>query len=256
MIKIIKNIFISIVLSIFKLKRRESKSWDSLYRAILYHFNNENLLKQALTHRSFLQNDKEGCKTNERLEFLGDAVLGLIVTDELYHRFPQKSEGELTKIKSLIVSREVLAQIAKKIGLGRFLILGSGEERSGGRNRQSILSDTFEALLGAIYLDSGISSTRRLVNHYLFKNIDKIVDDKFYTNFKSWLLEYVQAQGSPSPVYHMLYENGPDHKKIFTIEVLVNGKVLGIGRGKTKKQAEQAAAFKAVKELGLISNKE
>ena len=232
-------------------KRRESVSLDSLYYTISYRFREESYLRQALTHRSFLYNKTGWRISNERLEFLGDAVLGMVVTDELYHRFPKRSEGELTKAKSCVVNREMLAREAKKMGLGDYLYLGSGEERSGGRNRKSILSDMYEALIGAIYLDGGLDEARRFISQHLLRDMDRILTGKFNHNYKSWLLEHVQGEGGSSPEYRVLEETGPDHKKEFTVEVRVAGKVLGMGRGYSKKKAEQDAAFQAIKHLGL-----
>jgi ribonuclease-3 len=229
----------------------ESLTLDSLYRKISYRFKDEILIRQALTHRSLLADDTETCESNERLEFLGDAVLGMIVTDELYNYFPDRSEGQLTKAKSRVVSRETLAKRAKKIGLGHFLLLGAGEEKSGGRDRHSILSDAYEALIGAMYLDGGMDEVRRFVCQQVLVDMDRLFEHKFHYNYKSWLLEYVQAKGSLSPEYAVLKESGPDHKKEFTVEVLVDGTVLGMGKGFSKKTAEQQAARKAIEQLGL-----
>ena len=233
----------------------ESLSLDSLYSTISYRFRNDVLLRQALTHRSFLNYNSERWASNERLEFLGDAILGLVVTEELFNHFPESSEGELTKAKSYVVSRETLAQQAKKMELGKYLLLGSGEEMSGGRARKSILSDAYEALLGAMYLDGGLDEVRRFVRQYLLKDIDRLLSHRFHHNYKSWLLEHVQAKGITSPEYRILKETGPDHRKEFTVEVLVDGKVLGKGRGYSKKRAEQEAALMAVQQLGLREEK-
>jgi len=233
-------------------QRGESIRWDSLYRKINYTFHDETLLERALTHRSAIQNGITNTNSNERLEFLGDSVLGLIVTDELFHSFPDKTEGELTRVKSHIVSREILAHEAKRIGLGKYLILGCGEERSGGRDRHSILSNTFEALLGALYLDGGIDHARMFIKRFLVKDLNRFFKRKFHANYKSWLLEHVQGEGKKNPMYRVLKESGPDHKKIFTVEVSVLGEILGRGQGLSKKKAEQAAAYEAVKKLGLL----
>ena len=224
---------------------------DSLYRTISYRFKNETLIQQAMTHRSFLVNETETVESNERLEFLGDAVLGMIVTDELYRRFPNQSEGQLTKAKSRIVNRESLAKKAIRIGLGRYLLLGIGEEKSGGRDRHSILSDAYEALIGAMYIDGGLDEVRRFVHRHVLIDMDRLFDHKFHHNYKSWLLEYVQGRGGLSPEYSVLHESGPDHKKVFTVEVFVDGRVMGRGKGHSKKIAEQQAALKAIEHLGL-----
>jgi ribonuclease-3 len=247
----IKKLFSAVVKRRGGLMKRESGSWDSLYNTISYHFKNDLLLEEAMTHRSFLNEEVECQISNERLEFLGDAVLGLVTTEELFLRFPDKSEGELTRAKSYIVSRERLFREARKIGLGKHLFLGGGEERSGGRLRKSILSDAYEAVLGAMYLDGGLDVVRAFINESLFRNVDRLLKKKFHNNYKSWLLEYVQGKDKSRPEYRVLGERGPDHKKEFTIEVHVGGEVFGIGRGRSKKQAEQEAACKALKRLGL-----
>lgn len=235
--------------------RGESRELDSLYRTISYRFRDDTLIQQALTHRSLISNDEPDRVSNERLEFLGDAVLGMVVSEELYRRFPDWSEGELTKAKSYVVSREVLAKKAEEVGLGKYLILSSGEERSGGRKRKSIISDAFEAMLGAVYLDGGLEEARRSICRFVLKDIDEILTHRFHFNYKSWLLEHVQAEGESFPEYRVLRETGPDHKKEFTVEVVVNGRVLGRGKGLSKKRAEQEAALKAIQYLGLHEDK-
>ncbi len=230
-------------------ENQKSSRWDSLYHILSYRFKNESLLQLALTHRSSLINEKGINGSNERMEFLGDAVLGLIVTDELYHLYPARNEGDLTKARSYIVSRESLAREAKKIGLGRYLLLGKGEERSGGRNRKSILSDVYEALLGALFLDGGLDEVRCFLRRNLLKNVKKFLKNEFHDNYKSQLLEYVQARGEPGPEYSVFEEKGPEHEKEFAVEVRINGIVLGKGKGYTKRKAEQEAACQAMKYL-------
>lgn len=233
-------------------KQRESVSWDSLCRTIDYEFKHPDLLRQALTHRSSLENSNE-MQSNERLEFLGDAILGWVVTDVLYRHFPECNEGDLTRAKSMIVSRDTLAKTAKKIKLGRYLILGIGEDRSGGRVRRSILANAYEALLGAIYLDDGVEDVKRIIQEHLLTDIDRIITSRFHHNYKSWLLEHLQAIYKRSPRYQILNEKGPDHRKEFTVEVLLDGKSLGKGRGASKKRAEQSAARDALNNMGIIS---
>ncbi|MBN1780151.1 ribonuclease III [bacterium] len=225
---------------------------DSLCRAIKYEFHDSALLEQAMTHRSSLDKIKKTF-SNERLEFLGDAVLGWIVTDALYRQFPECNEGELTITKSSIVSRENLARQAHQIQLGLYLILGTGEEQSGGRLRRSILANAYEALLGAVYLDGGVESVRRLIQDHLLNNVKQLMSSKFHHNYKSWLLEHLQAIHKKSPKYHIVKEKGPDHHKEFTVEVIFNDQVLGKGQGNSKKRAEQAAARDALQNLGLLS---
>ncbi len=206
-----------------------------------------------MTHRSSLLY-RGRWMSNERMEFLGDSVLGFIVTDELYKKFPEGNEGDLTKAKSLIVSRESLANQAKTKDLGRYLILGRGEERSGGRQRRSILSNAYEALIGAMYLDGGIGPVRALAKRDLLKGLDKLVTSRFHHNYKSWLLEYMQARGAGSPEYILIEEAGPDHEKTFLIEVRIGEDILGQGSGPSKKRAEMAAAREAIRGLGLLPN--
>ncbi|MBN1894140.1 ribonuclease III [bacterium] len=229
--------------------RKGSASWDSLFRKIGHRFHDESLLRQALTHRSFTHHNRPS--SNERLEFLGDAVLGFIVTDELYRRFPESSEGELTKAKSIVVSRESLAHQARAMDLGDYILLSRGEERSGGRLRRSILSNTYEALLGALYLDGGLERVRFVVRRDLMQNIERFFKDRIDQNSKSWLLEYAQGRAMGTPEYRVLHETGPDHEKQFFVEVAIRGRVMGKGMGLSKKTAEKAAALDAIRRMGL-----
>ncbi len=224
---------------------------DSLCRKLSYRFRNRSLLRQALTHRSYLNEDGGNLESNERLEFLGDAVLGMIITDELFQKFSECSEGELTKIKSNLVCRSMLAKKAREICLGDYLYLSVGEEKSGGRNRESILANTFEALLGAMFLDGGFKRVRNFVHNKFLDDIENMIDRGYYKNYKSWLLEYLQARGKEVPRYRVRNESGPDHRKEFEVEVVVDGVVMGVGRGKSKKMAEQEAASRAIDRLGL-----
>lgn len=226
------------------------KNIEALYKKINYRFENPQLLLQALRHRSYFLHSQEGrLLCNERLEFLGDAILSLIVSDYLYRKFPQKDEGDLTKLKSVLVSRELLAQRARKIGLGEFLFLGNGEENSGGRDRSSIISNAYEALIGAIYLDGGLQAVKEFVENQLLSDLEAIVATKLDTNFKSQLLELSQGRNWGEPLYSVKEERGPDHNKIFVVEVKVQGKTLGVGSGASKKKAEQMAAQQALEKL-------
>lgn len=248
----------SIIHSIFRnreaIKNRESDSWDSLSCQIDYHFKNQELLKEAMTHRSVCQDKNKTNISNERLEFLGDAVLGLVITDELFRRFPDHDEGQLTKAKSHLVSREVLWKQAEKLDLGQYLLVSNGEEKSGGRTRQSILADAFEAVIGAIFIDGGLEAVRYFIQRHLLKDMDSLLSSKYHHNFKSLLLETVQAKGELVPQYRVVFESGPDHHKEFTVEVSIDNKALGRGSGPSKKKAEQRAARQALQKLGVISN--
>jgi len=233
---------------------RKSFHWDFLYHEIGYQFNRVELLEQAMSHRSSREHI-DIKQNNERLEFLGDAVLGWIVTDFLFRKYPHCNEGDLTRAKSRVVSRENLAKQAQRIQLGQYLILGIGEDKSGGRVRRSILADAYEALLGAIYLDGGIEQVQRVIQQQLLHNADQLFENKFHQNYKSWLLEHIQALHKCSPKYRVKHEAGPDHRKEFTVEVSIAGTALGTGSGNSKKKAEQAAAKDALKTLGILSEK-
>ncbi len=237
-----------------KLFRRTSPRPDAeigrLERHIGYRFRDPNLLQRSLTHRSYIgQQDGQRRDSNERLEFLGDAVLELCVSQYLYKRFPRKKEGELTKFKSIIVSGNFLVNQARQMGLGRYLLLSDSEERTGGRDRPSILEDAFESLIGAIYLDGGLAASERFVDSHVLNDLDLHQATRENRNYKSLLLELSQSQGLGIPVYRVVEELGPDHSKFFVIDVQLGNAVLGRGTGPSKKKAEQAAAAEALHEL-------
>lgn len=217
-----------------------------------YTFANASLLVQALKHRSYLPEVNESrVQSNERLELLGDSVLGLVVTESLFHRFPQKEEGDITMIKSLLVSRKVLAACCGEMHVGRFVLLSDSEEHSGGRNRPSILADVFEAIIGAIYLDGGLSAARKFIEEHLLRQMESTMNDECHRNFKSLLLEYSQSRNLGAPSYSIRSEEGPDHDKWFTIEVKIQNQAMGIGEGNSKKHAEQLAAQSALEKLRM-----
>ncbi|MBP6408290.1 MAG: ribonuclease III [Fusobacteriaceae bacterium] len=231
----------------------ESRRLQELQELINYKFNDESLLKKALIHRSFGNENWEYKNiNNEKLELLGDAVLDLIVTEYLYKNFAVATEGELAKLKSMIVSEPVLANISSEIKLGNYLMLSKGEELTGGRERESILGDVFEALLGAIYLDSEINTVRDVALKYLIYKIEHINENEELIDYKTILQEYSQRVYKIIPVYEVINELGPDHKKSFEISVSIEEKkVMGRGVGKNKKQAEQFAAREACKNLEI-----
>jgi len=230
-----------------------SQRLELLLKKLKYRFENPALLIQALKHRSYLSISNEPrIFSNERLELLGDAVLGLIVTNYLYRKFPKKEEGELTTMKSIIVSRETLAQTAADFSLGHFIFLNDAEKRAGGKARTSILADALEAVIGAIYIDGGIEEAEKVVNRLILKNLTRIINEEKNRNYKSLLLEYSQSKGLGLPVYHVMNEEGPDHDKLFTIEARIQGQILGHGKGTSKKIAEQRAAQNALKKLLII----
>ena len=231
----------------------ESRKIQELQEIINYKFNDESLLKKALIHRSFGNENWEYKNiNNEKLELLGDAVLDLIVTEYLYKNFEVATEGELAKLKSMIVSEPVLANISSEIKLGNYLMLSKGEELTGGRERESILGDVFEALLGAIYLDSNINVVRDVALKYLIYKIEHINENEELIDYKTILQEYSQRVYKIIPVYEVINELGPDHKKSFEISVSIEEKkIIGRGIGKNKKQAEQLAAREACKKLEI-----
>ncbi len=213
-------------------------------------FKDPGLLKLALTHRSYLSvTGQSPRESNERLEFLGDSVLGLVTSEFLYRRHPDEHEGQLTKTKSLLVSKAILSRRALRMGLGRYVLMSHSEIESGGRQRLSILADAFESVLGAIYLDQGFEIARGFIHKHLLADSDEIVADKRHTNYKSHLQEYVQSTYRTHPVYRIRSEYGPDHSKHFMVEVMVGRRTLGEGRGHNKKEAEQSAARDALESV-------
>ena len=230
-------------------KRRETLR--QLEEKIGVRFRDISLLNQALVHRSYLDGRSVNrIESNERMEFLGDSVLGLVVNEHLYRKHPQENEGDLTKIKSLVVSRQILAQKAEETGLGRFLLLSASESEAGGRNRASIIADALEALIGAIYLDQGLPAAQRFVRGIILDEMKEITENEDHLNYKSLLQERVQGERKSHPVYRIRREIGPDHEKMFHVDVSVGGQVAGHGEGRTKKEAEQAAARSALERTG------
>lgn len=225
----------------------EAKALDAFQQDLGYHFKDPELLFLALTHRSYaFQEGMERFASNERLEFLGDAVLALSINETLIHEFPEHDEGKLTKLKSLLASRPVLSAIATDMQLGAVLRLSANERESGGQERNSILADAFEALLGAVYLDGGLSPALKLVKEQLLARKEEFQADDSHRNFKSILQERVQSIFKTPPRYRVEATHGPDHSKDFEVEVLVQGQVLGRGQGRSKKDAEQDAAREAI----------
>lgn len=210
---------------------------------------NLQLLELALTHRSFAY-ESGGIPTNERLEFLGDAVLGLVITDELYHRYPDLPEGQLAKFRSAVVNARALAELARSLSIGSYLRLGRGEEATGGRDKSSILADTFEAILGAAYLDHGIEKTRSLILRLFESLLEQAAKLGAGLDWKTSLQELTAELGIGVPSY-AVSEKGPDHAKAFTAQVVLGEKLYGHGKGSNKKEAEQQAAASAYAELSV-----
>jgi ribonuclease III len=238
---------LGIAAGIIKRRQAGNTSLDQLQKSIRYRFRNQCLLQQALTHKSCVSpDDRQGLLSNERMEFLGDAVLNCLVTEHPYNNYPDKAEGQLSKIKSLVVSRKILGEIALSIQLGKYLLFGNSEIKSGGTQRLSILSNAFEALLGAIYLDKGLKPSRNFLKKFLFCNIETFMCDSDNINYKSKILELSQRDGFGFPSYSVIEASGPDHAKEFRMKIQIAGVVLGEGCGPNKKIAQQNAAREAI----------
>jgi ribonuclease-3 len=215
----------------------------SIQRILGHSFKDMSLLELSLRHKSAAAiDDRRGIHSNERLEFLGDAVLNCCVTEHLYHRFPDRSEGQLSKIKSLIVSRKILGEVAMAFDLGAYVHLGASERDSGGRHKPSIMSNAYEAVVGAIYLDGGIDAARRLLEVHLYPRIDTFLKEKSNINHKSKILELSQRDGFGVPQYSVLSTWGPEHAKTFRVQIEIGGVPMGVGTGPNKKLAQQSAA--------------
>jgi ribonuclease-3 len=212
-------------------------------------FNNPALLEQAFTHRSYLNENDKVKQSNERLEFLGDSVLQVLSSTELFKRFPKLPEGKLTNLRSALVRTVTIGKVAQKLNFGQLLLISKGEEAGGGRENLSILADTFEAVLGAIYLDQGILTAKEFLNKHLFPLISGLQNEASLYDFKSKLQEVVQKDHKSAPVYKIISQKGPDHDKVFVIAVLCGKTKLGEGSGKSKQEAEQQAARVALEEL-------
>lgn len=209
-------------------------------------FQNEELFHKAFTHRSFLNESKKKVDSNERLEFLGDSILSFVVSQELFIKYPEYHEGTLTNIRSLLVNTKTLAETARELGFGDYLKLSKGEEDARGRENQSLLADSFEAYIGALFLDQGVEVVSEFIKQTLFPKMDEIVAKKDFKDPKSLFQEQMQAQTHASPVYKVLTEEGPSHAKIFTVAVYVKDVKLGEGKGKSKQEAEENAAKQAL----------
>ena len=230
------------------------KSVDELEKALKIKFKNPELLKMSLVHRSYLNEHRDfSLEHNERLEFLGDAVLELVVTEHLYNTYPEKAEGELTNYRSAVVNYRILAQIAQNLNLGDYLLLSKGESKDTGRARQVILANAIEALIGAIYLDQGFAIAREFIEGNVLTELPEIVAAGAYLDPKSVLQETMQEREGITPVYKVVLESGPDHAKVFEVAVFVSAKQLGQGTGNSKQEAEVAAAANALKNLSLTS---
>ncbi len=220
-------------------------------------FNDKLLLLKAVTHKSFPnENPDLALNNNERLEFLGDSVLGLSIATKIFEDYGEMPEGGLAKMRAILVSSVTLARKARDIDLSKHILLGRGEEMTGGRDRDSILADALEAIFGAIYLDQGFKPAKQFINELFNEDIELVKTGEYNKDFKTVLQEYVQQNSDYRPEYKIIEELGPDHNKEFKMEVLLNGERLGKGSGSTKKEAEQKAAKRALMNLGEINERD
>lgn len=213
---------------------------------IIPEFKDKKLFEQAFVHRSFLNETKEKLSSNERLEFLGDSILSFVISDYLYKNYPNFDEGILTNIRSLLVNTKSLAQIAKTLEFGKYLKLSRGEEESKGRQNQSLLADSFESFIGALFIDQGIEVVSKFLKEIFVPKAEEIAKNKSFKDPKSLLQEYIQAKRQNSPVYKVLQESGPAHARNFKIGAFINNKLISEGLGKSKRDAEENAAEKAL----------
>jgi ribonuclease III len=222
-----------------------------------HQFRDPRWLHQALMHSSRIPEraEQEPAESNEKLEFLGDAVLELVVSEELVREFPDRSEGQLSKSRARLVNATAISLSAQRLGLGKYLLLGRGEEKTGGRTKPALLADAYEALIAAIYLDGGLEAARGFVRRSLVEGAIAVEAERLgHTDHKSALQEFLQSRGMMPGSYHVIQESGPDHQKTFRVEVRIAGQVTAMGCGRTKKEAEQSAAIAALIQLGAEEN--
>ena len=227
---------------------------EAFEKAIGYSFKDKELIKIALTHSSYA-NENKLPRDNERLEFLGDSVLGFITAEYLFSEYKSRPEGELTKLRAAVVCEKSLFKFAEKISLGDYIYMGKGEENSGGRQKKAILADAMEAVFGAYYLDSGFKSAEKLILELLVPEIEKVWENKHnHKDFKTMLQEMYQKKYKQCPKYNLVKKTGPDHDMVFWVTVEINGKTYGPEKGKSKKEAEQSVAKKVIEELEMIED--
>lgn len=229
----------------------EKQRMEQFQQKINYKFNNDRLLYEALSHSSFANENKKQRNSNERLEFLGDSVLSIVVSDYIFEHFKHLPEGELTKLRASLVCEKSLFEFSKKIDLGEYIFLGKGEELTGGRARPSIISDAFEAVIAAIYLDGGIEPVSKYILSFIPQDISPKGAKSFH-DYKTMLQEIIQKNPEEKIEYFLESESGPDHDKNFTVQVRLNNNVIGEGSGHSKKNAEQAAAREALELMGIM----
>jgi ribonuclease III len=235
--------------------KERKKELDLFERQASVRFRSRELLNLAFSHRSFA-NESSGAvgadrtDNNEKLEFLGDAVLGLVVSEMLFERLAERTEGEMARVKSVVVSEASLARIAQWLGMQNYILIGRGEENSGGRSKRAILADATEALIGALYLDSGFTAAARFVRRLLEPEISAVLENRHQRDYKTLLQELVQKRFRTYPRYNLVQKSGPDHDRTFHVRVVIDKRECGEGAGKNKKEAEQNAAEQAYRELG------
>lgn len=228
----------------------EKDRMEQFQQKINYKFKNDRFLYEALSHSSFANENKKHRNSNERLEFLGDSVLSIVVSDYIFEHFKHLPEGELSKLRASLVCENSLFEFSKKIDLGEYIFLGKGEELTGGRTRPSIISDAFEAVIAAIYLDGGMKPVTKYILSFIPKNISPKGSKSFH-DYKTMLQEIIQRNPEEKVEYFLKSESGPDHDKSFTVQVRLNNNVIGEGSGHSKKNAEQAAAREALELMGI-----
>ena len=220
-----------------------------LEKKIEIEFKDKNLLKEALTHRSYLNENPNWGQHNERLEFFGDSVLELITSEFLFKKYPDQAEGQLTVLRAALINYQILARVAREIGLENYILLSKGEAKDTGKGREAILANAFEALLAAIYLDGGYQVSQNFISRFLLPHLDEILKKQLYRDSKSFLQEVIQEKFKVTPIYKVLEENGPDHQKIFRVGVYVGEKLIAEGQGASKQEAEVSAANQALSAL-------
>jgi ribonuclease-3 len=229
------------------LTNKDLENIKLLESCIGYTYKDKSYALQAIIHSSYAyEHRSEGLSSNERLEFLGDSVLNFVITDKLFKEVSDMPEGEMSRLRASVVSEASLSKSARKINLGQVLLLGKGEETMGGRNRSSLLADAMEAIIGSIYLDNGLSAAEGFISAFLKDNYEKAIQGKLFKDHKTRLQEVVQRRSNFNIKYNVIDEEGPDHDKVFTVAVYINGERMGVGSGKTKKEAEQKAAGDAL----------
>jgi len=243
--------FLSTLKQIFFSKKSPARriNLERVQEIIGYHFNDLSLLTLALTHRSYASTSTETDESNERMEFVGDSVLGLVIAHQLFKDHPDWREGELTKVKALLVNETTLSEIGKEIGLNQHIFLSTEEDKSGGSERPSIVSDAVESIIAAIYLDGGFDAAKKFVLEQIYSRKANVCADSSQRNYKGELLELAQGRGESMPRYDVVSQTGPDHEKTFNVVVSINGRALGSGIGLSKKEAEQRAAAEALERL-------